>query len=106
MRGEVGGVDAGERGAPSKADTRGMWPSYWNSLSFFSYDKLHMSYNDHSPFEKIGTFQVEPPVTSSPTPSFLSPEETALNICFLLILQIYKDTLKEVILFSGFSPHS
>lgn len=42
---KVGRVGEG-RGAKNKADTRGMWPGCWSSLSFFSYDKLHMSYKD------------------------------------------------------------
>ena len=42
--------DGGRRGARSEAGTWGMWPSSWNSLSLFSYDKLHMSYKDQFSF--------------------------------------------------------
>ena len=37
-----GWVGSQERGWPRG----GMWPSCWNSLSLFRYDKLHVSYKD------------------------------------------------------------
>lgn len=103
---KMGRVGEGAGGEPGARRAQGACGPAVGSLCPSS---VMINYTCHtrirSPFEKIRTFQMKPPVTIStiPTPSPPSPEGTAMIFFSLLILQIHNSTLKEAVLFCGFS---
>lgn len=64
----------GRGGGGHRPGQGGRWPSCWTSLSFFGYDKLHVSHKDLLSFEKIRASQtLLPAATTSPRRTSPSP---------------------------------